>query len=149
MPGQTTTNLSYSSATIALADTFYNSALTLAVPDWTPYKNSLVLYMSVSSISASTPFTLSLFDSSSASVNYSGTAAVTSGLERVVLTLSPEPTFDYANILGVAFTWGGSASSVTSTIQEVQAVPEPSTYALVGMGALALSGYVARRRRRA
>ena len=53
-----------------------------------------------------------------------------------------------ANAGGVQITWDGG-SNVNANLQAVAAVPEPSTYALLAMGGLALGGYVMRRRQRA
>jgi hypothetical protein len=151
-PTQSASGFAYSNAVISLGDTFFNSpgGLSLAVPNWTTYKTNLNLYLSVTAISASTPFTLTLYDDQSATVDYSGTASSTSGvLTEVPLTLTPNVAFNFANIQGVQLTWGGGATAATASIQAVTSVPEPSTYALLGMGAVALSGYVVRRRRRA
>jgi hypothetical protein len=51
---------------------------------------------------------------------------------------------------GVGAYFGSTPGSTTSTgDQNIVLVPEPSTYALLGMSALALGSYVVRRRRRA
>jgi hypothetical protein len=53
-----------------------------------------------------------------------------------------------ANVGGAQITWDGGGT-VNANIQAIATVPEPSTYALLAMGGLALGGYVMRRRQRA
>jgi hypothetical protein len=59
--------------------------------------------------------------------------------------------FQWNNIVGWTLDSGGSGNLVNATFTEltVTAVPEPSTYALLALGGLALAGHVIRRRRRA
>ncbi|MBU3665139.1 MAG: PEP-CTERM sorting domain-containing protein [Chthoniobacterales bacterium] len=58
--------------------------------------------------------------------------------------------FQWTNIVGWTFDSGGSGNAINATFTELTAtaVPEPSTYALLGMSALGFGGYVMRRRRR-
>jgi hypothetical protein len=64
----------------------------------------------------------------------------TTGLQ----TLSTSVAIDSGTPIGVAF-W---ASSGAPGIDDVTVVPEPSTYALLGLGAAGLGAHLARRRRR-
>jgi hypothetical protein len=59
-------------------------------------------------------------------------------------TLSTAAAIDAGTPIGVAF-WAGSGAP---GINDVTVVPEPSTYALLGLGAAGLGAHLARRRRR-
>jgi hypothetical protein len=96
-------------------------------------------------------FSLELLDSGFATIGtWSGfTTGVTSTPSYV--TLTPNTTgFDYSSIGGFFFTWtGAGGESINATVSTIAVVPEPSTYALLVLGGLALAGHVIRRRRRA
>ena len=96
-------------------------------------------------------FSLQLYDASFNLALYEGsTSGLLIGTPTVVpLTLSTsDPGFSLTTISGVGIQWN-DAGSVTGSMSQVVAVPEPSTYALLALGGLALGGYTARRRRRA
>lgn len=87
---------------------------------------------------SATPILWSSFTTSSSTVIASVNTAVPAG-------------FQWNNIAGWTIDSGGSGSAVNATFTQlsVTAVPEPSTYALLAGGAVVLSGYAMRRRRRA
>jgi hypothetical protein len=85
---------------------------------------------------SATAFTWSSFGSSSSTV------------VNPVAIASP---FNWNNVGGWTLDAGGTGNPVNATFTSlnVTAVPEPSTYALLTLGGLALAGHVIRRRRRA
>jgi hypothetical protein len=96
-------------------------------------------------------FSLQLYDASFNLGLYEGsTSGLLIGTPTVVpLTLSTsDPGFSLATISGVGIQWN-DGGSVTGSMTEIVSVPEPSTYALLALGALAVGGYAARRRQRA
>lgn len=95
-------------------------------------------------------FSLQLYDASFNQALYEGsTTGLLIGTPTVVpLTLSTsDPGFSLATISGVGIQWNDSGS-VTGSMSQVVAVPEPSTYALLALSGLAVGGYVVRRRQR-
>lgn len=163
-PGSTTASFSQTATTLTftgfdsgatanyLAGTFKAGKL-----NWTAYTNSpyitFALNMSSSGTNPNTSFSLDLIDSTFTSIaTYGGTTTgLTGTLSLVNLTLDAVGSGAYNDVIALGFTWDGSMSSPnTITVESVYAVvPEPSTYALLALGGLALSGYAMRRRRRA
>jgi hypothetical protein len=98
-------------------------------------------------------FTISLEDSlggvSATSILWSSFSSSPSTFTAEV-SLNVPLGFQWNNIGGWTLDAGGTGATVNATFTEltVTAVPEPSTYALLAIGALALSGYAARRRSR-
>jgi len=62
-------------------------------------------------------------------------------------SLSTSVAIDAGTLIGIAF-WQGGGSPGAPAIDNVSVVPEPSTYALLGLGAAGLGAHLARRRRR-
>jgi hypothetical protein len=133
-------------------DTWYNSSMTPVTSDWSSYL-PFSLNMSVTGTNPNFAFSVELFDADFTSINkYSGsTAGLTSIASNAPLTVNIPGTGILTSVQYVQFTWDAGGSAVNATVNKFvgTTVPEPSTYALLGMGALALSGYVVRRRRRA
>ena len=72
----------------------------------------------------------------------------TSSTFTTAVSTSTTPGFAWNNIIGWTIDSGGSGNSVNATFTSltVTAVPEPSTYALLTLGALGLGAYRLRRR---
>lgn len=94
------------------------------------------------------PFSLSLVDSDGGILNFSGTSASATTGTWIPLTRALDPGVSSV-LLGVTagqFTWDGGATA-NVMVENLGAVPEPSTYALLSLAGLALGGYAMRRRR--
>lgn len=70
-------------------------------------------------------------------------AYVTAGFQ----TLATAVAIDAGTSIGIAF-WQGAGEGGAPGIDNVSVVPEPSTYALLGLGAAGLGAHLVRRRRR-
>jgi hypothetical protein len=105
--------------------------------------------MSVTGTNPDLFFSLTLYDDSFAPINtYGGsTFGLTSTPSLVSLTLDGPGTGNFSAVTGALLTWGGGGT-INTTASEVVAiaVPEPSTYALLALGGLALGAYRLRRR---
>jgi hypothetical protein len=134
--------------TPALGDTWYNSSMTKLVADWSGFTGFNIV-MSVTGTNPNLPFSLTLYDTSFASINEYQANTATAGLTLtgVPLAISLPGTGNLSDVQYVQFTWGGGGSAVNATTTGLQGVPEPSTYALLGLAGLALAGYTVRRRR--
>jgi hypothetical protein len=84
---------------------------------------------------SATPIAWNLFSGTSSTVSVSPTLV---------------PGFLWNNVVGWTLDAGGTGNVVNATFTDLTmtAVPEPSTYALLVLGALALGGYTVRRRRK-
>jgi len=135
--------------TVALGDTLGGSYFSAPL-DWSSFDvNDFAIKMTVSGANPNLPFSLTLFDTSVANfINFTGTTfGVTTDTYVPLTFVSFDGVSPLGDVLGAQFTWDG-AGTINATITEVAAVPEPSTYALLTLGALALGGYAARRRNR-
>lgn len=129
---------------------------TFTTADWTPYTNPLNytgfgVRMSVNGVNPNLAFSVELYDSLFNIVDtYDGsTFGLTATPSIVPLTLNLPGTGNYSSITGLLFTWNGSGTINTEVTEVVAiAVPEPSAYALLAMGAFAMGGYMLRRRQR-
>ena len=142
------------SPSVALGDTLPG---TFSALDWssnTDLSTSAYLKISFSGANPNLPMSLELFDSTlTSSIKYQGTtdpAASGSAAPyfKFSLTSGPIPAGFLSSIGGAQITWDGDGT-VNASLQAIATVPEPSTYALLALGGLALGGYVVRRRRRA
>lgn len=135
--------------TYALGDTLGG---TFAAQNWSnPTYTTFGVVMSLTGINPDLPFSVQFYDSSFAVVNtYSGTTTGALSSTFQPLTLAIPGTGVLSDVAGIQFTWdGGGAVNATAEKIAAQVIPEPSTYALLALGALALGGYAVRRRRRA
>ena len=161
-PDATTANYTQSSSalnfspSISLADTIGGS-FNAAPFDWSTYISSVATAFAVkiSIVSGSNPnlpFSLSLVNAGGDILNFVGTTVGATTDTYIALTLNATDPGNPLVLNGVTagqFTWDGGAPSANVSLQSVAAVPEPSTYALLVLGGLALSGYALRRRTRA
>jgi len=132
-----------------LGDTWYNDSMTKFVSDWSSFPE-FGLRMSSPGPNPGFPFTIFLYDTAFSLVNeYQATTFDLGATPTVVpLSLSLPGSGNLADVQYVQFSWGGGGSNINVTTTEIVGVPEPSTYALLSLGALALGGYAARRRLR-
>jgi len=145
------------SPSVALGDTLvgtYNSGPL----DWSSYAdlaNTIYLKVVFTGANPSSPMVLDIYNTGGvASLQYQGTSipsGVVVGANYLPFALNSGYTpLQIAGVLSdvVAsqITWGGSGSAGVR-VEGVATVPEPSTYALLGLAGLALAGYAARRRR--
>jgi hypothetical protein len=145
------------SPSVALGDTLvgtYNSGPL----DWSSYAdlaNTIYLKVVFTGANPSSPMVLDIYNTGgAASLQYQGTSipiGVVVGANYLPFALNSGYTpLQIAGVLSdvVAsqITWGGSGSAGVR-VEGVATVPEPSTYALLGLAGLALAGYAVRRRR--
>jgi len=78
--------------------------------------------------------------------NYIGnTSSLTANVEGTVSLTLDTGSVNTASIIGMGVSWDG-VGAANSTMAAVAAVPEPSTYVLLGLGAFAVGAYRMRRR---
>lgn len=150
-PPQTATSITLN-GTYAFGDTFYGDLIS-APADWSAYTNfsDLGVVMSVTGANPNLTFTIALYDSSFDLINsyLASTAGLTSTPSVAWFNSIATPgNLKLNDVNYLQFTWGLSGT-INTTMNEVVAVPEPSTYALLALSALGFGGYVVRRRRRA
>lgn len=139
-----TSNATAFNATAALGDTFYNLNAFGPV-DWTS-ANGLYIRSSITT-NPNLPFTFKLFDTSFNEVAvYSGTTnSFTTGTNQSdsatysYLNLTPGGSPALSDVAYLQFTFdGGGATNMSLQAVSTAAVPEPSTYALLAIGAVSL-----------
>lgn len=145
---QTSTGIEWSGDVQAgdLVGGFFPIALDLSPYTTAPWQFGVA--MSISGENPNISFTGEFFDSNFNSAIYSGsTPNIVNGFALLDFDHLSDPGFDYTNVVGFQITWGGSgfepATVITAT--SVTVVPEPATWALLGLGAAALLFF--RRRR--
>ena len=142
------------SPSVALGDTL-GGTRNSAPFDWSSYAdlaNTIYLKVVFTGANPLSPMVLNIFNSDfSLNIQYEGTSIPIGeviGANYLPFALTPG-TFSaavLANVGGAQITWGGSGSAGVR-VEGVATVPEPSTYALLGLAGLALAGYAVRRRR--
>jgi len=154
-PNVTTANYSQSATTLtfgpsyALGDTL--GGIFTTVYDWSDFSDSNVftfgMLMSAPGASPGITFTVALFNGAlDAIVNeYQGVAfEIGTTATFMPMELSAAGTGDLSSIGGLQFTWNGIGSG-TVVVEGVAVVPEPSTWALLVLGALLLAVTTVRR----
>jgi hypothetical protein len=153
-PQQSATSLT-NVPTIPLGGLFGGSFTNLTSSDWSAYSDTNIwtfgLFMFAPGVNPNVPFTVELYDSTFGLINaYQGTTVdVTSSSSFVEFdTLSLAGSGDFSSVGGFMLTWDADVTS-TVVIDGVGVVPEPSTWALLGLGALVTGVATLRRRRKA
>ncbi len=148
---QTTTNLTLVTP-FTLGDTL--GGVFPTAYDWSAYSNAssftFGLFMSAAGASPGIPFTVEFFNGALDTIvnTYTGDA---SGLSAspvfVPMSLSLPGSEDFSSIGGMQFTWdsGGTGTVVVDSIA-VSVVPEPTTWAMLALGATLFGGLALRRR---
>lgn len=123
--------------------------------NWSSYADlasGIFLKVVFTGANPASPMVLNIYNSDfSQNIQYEGTSVpigVVIGANYLPFALTPG-TFSpavLADVAGAQITWGGSGSAGVR-VEGVATVPEPSTYALLGLAGLALAGYAVRRRR--
>ena len=162
----TTSTLSYSqtasgitfSPSVSFGDILGGNFQSPSSYNWSAYNPTTpgtAWYVKLSILSGTNPnlsFTLNLINTvDGTSVNLEGdTTGATTGSYLTLSLNSTDPgdMSALSNIDFAQFTWNTSGS-LNVRVEGLAAVPEPSTYALLTLGALALGGYALRRRQRA
>ncbi len=140
------------SLAISLGSTWYNESMTKFVSDWSADPDFYIA-MSVEGVNPGLAFGVTFYDTSFGTINIydSNTGFAGSSLSYVPLSLAIAGNNNLSDVQFIQFTWGadGSLGATQSvTVEGIAAVPEPSTYALIALSALAFGAYSAKRRRK-
>lgn len=122
--------------------------------NWSSYADlasGIFLKVVFTGANPASPMVLNIYNSDfSQNIQYEGTSVpigVVIGANYLPFTLSGAfSSAVLADVGGAQITWGGSGSAGVR-VEGVATIPEPSTYALLGLAGLALAGYAVRRRR--
>jgi hypothetical protein len=142
---------------VALGDTLVGS-YNFAPYNWTRHSdlaNTIYLKVVFTGANPVSPMVLDIYNTGgAASLQYQGSSApigIVEGANYLPFTLnagySPlQIAGVLSDVVASQITWGGSGTA-SVRVEAVATVPEPSTYALLGLAGLALAGYTVRRRR--
>ena len=148
---QTTTNLTLVTP-FTLGDTL--GGVFPTAYNWSAYSNAssftFGLFMSAAGASPGIPFTVEFFNGALDTIvnTYTGDASGLSASPAFVpMSLSLPGSGDFSSIGGMQFTWdsGGTGTVVVDSIA-VSVVPEPTTWAMLALGATLFGGLALRRR---
>lgn len=114
------------------------------------------LTMSIAGVNPVAPFSVEFYDSSvlvdpvtAVVARYQGTSSP-AGSSPTIVTLTLDQVFNgnYNDVLGMQFTWDSDApgGSGSVTVDSIDAVPEPTTWAMLVFGAALFGGLALRRR---
>ncbi len=138
---QTSTTLDFTAA--SLGDQVFGN---YTASDWSAYSD-FGIRMTVTGANPDLPFTITIYDTSFNSNAYQGfTTGLLDGVPGVAPITLTSSGADLSLVAGFQIGWDGSSSPINVSMSNVSAVPEPSTFALLALGGLALAAYRLRRR---
>ena len=157
--GSTTAGYSQTASSLTFSSGFVLGAtlggLFNASSDWSGVID-FALTMSISGVDPQAGFTVEFYDSSvlvtpetAVIAKYQGSSSSAGASPTLVtLTLDQVLNGNYDDVLGMQFTWNSPAAggSGSVTVNSIDAVPEPSTWAMLALGAVLFGGLALRRR---